>query len=226
MRPEEIIRGEDCLTPADLEALLEGRLPEAQAHVDICPVCEYELASLREFLAGEAGAAEQQDLAWMEARLQPAAPPVTRRKWLSWFPAAPLPRFAYTCAAALLVVAGSLQLRHMAGPSLVDSHSTTVRSSQIRILAPAGDLDTAPVEFSWEAIPQAAAYEVVVTEVDGTLLWSNRTSSSKLFTPVGIQQQMLPRKSLLWRVRALDAQGVVIAESSPERIRVLPAAKR
>ena len=35
MRPEEIIRGEDCLTPADLEALLEGRLPEAQAHVDI-----------------------------------------------------------------------------------------------------------------------------------------------------------------------------------------------
>ncbi|HEY3444048.1 MAG TPA: hypothetical protein VGK29_25060 [Paludibaculum sp.] len=226
MSPEELTRGEDCLTPADLEALLEGRLPEAQAHVDKCPVCEYELASLREFLAEKASATEQQDLAWIEARLRPAAQPVVRRKWLSWFPSAPLPRFAFTCAAALLVVAGSLQLRHMAGPSLEDNHSVTVRSSQIRILAPSGDLDTAPVEFSWEAVPHAATYEVVLTEVDGTQLWSNRTTSSKLFTPVSIQQQMLPRKSLLWRVRALDGQGVVIAESSPERIRLLPAAER
>lgn len=226
MNPEEITRGEDCLTPADLEALLEGRLPEAQAHVDKCPVCEYELASLRDFLAEEAGAAEKQDLAWIEARLRPAAQPVVRRKWLAWFPTAPLPRLAYTCAAVLLVAAGSLQLRHMAGPSLEDSHSVTVRSSQIRILAPAGDLDTAPIEFSWETAPQAATYEVVVTEVDGTQLWSNRTTSSKLFIPVSIQDKMLPRKSLLWRVRALDGQGVVIAESSPERIRVLSAAPR
>lgn len=225
MNPDEILRGPECLSPTDLEAVLEGRLPTAQAHIDACPACEHELTNLREFLAAEAGAHEQ-DIAWMEERLRPAAAPRVRRNWLAWFPSAPLPRFAFTCAAALLVIASGLQLRQMAGPSLEDSHSLAVRSTQIRLIAPAGDLDTAPAEFRWEPLAQSVTYEVVLTEVDGAPLWTARTNQTKLNAPESIQQQMLPRKAMLWRVRALDEQGVVIAESSPERIRLLPAGKR
>ncbi len=226
MNPEHFLRCGDCLTPADLEAFLEGRLPGARAHIDTCPACEHELASLREFLAASAGAAEEQDLAWIEARLRPAVPAPARRRWLAWLPSAPLPRFAFTCAAALLVIAGGLQLRHMAGPSLDDSRSLTVRSAQIRVLAPSGDLQTSPDEFRWEPLPQSATYEVVLTEVDGATLWTGRTNQSKLKTPESIQHEMLPRKTMLWRVRALDEQGVVIAESSMERIRLLPSGKQ
>ena len=226
MNPEEILRGGDCLTPAELEAVLEGRLPDARAHIAACPACEHELTNLREFLAAEVGTADPQDLAWIEARLRPASPPRVRRNWLSWFPAAPVPRFAFTCAAALLVVAGGLQLRHMAGPSLEDSHSLTVRSTQIRLLAPAGDMETAPVEFQWEPLPQSATYQVVLTEVDGAPLWTARTNQSKLTVPESIQGQLLPRKTMLWRVQALNEQGAVVAESSPERIRLMPAGKR
>jgi hypothetical protein len=227
MNPEEILREGDCLTPTDLEAVLEGRLPGAQAHIDACPACEHELTNLREFLAADAGRADQQDLAWIEARLPPAATPArVRWNWLAWLPSAPVPRFAFTCAAALLVVAGGLQLRHMAGPSLEDSHSLAVRSTQIRSLAPAGDMETAPVEFRWEPLPQAAAYQVIWTEVDGAPIWTARTNQSKLTAPESIQEHMLPRKTMLWRVQALNEQGVVVAESAPERIRLLPAGKR
>ena len=226
MNTNDVLRGRNCLTPADLEAALEGRMPDAQAHIKTCPACENGLTSLREFLAVEVHAADEQDLAWIEARLRPAAPARTRRHWLSWFPTAPIPRFVFTCASALLVIAGGLQLRQMAGPSLEDSHSVTVRSTQIRVLAPAGDLEVAPVEFSWEPLPQAATYEVVLTEVDGAPQWTARTNQTKLPVPERIQQQMLPRKAMLWRVRALDGQGTVLAESSPERIRVAPAIAR
>jgi hypothetical protein len=225
--PEQFLRGDGCLTPADLEAILEGRLPGARAHIDTCPACEHELASMREFLAASAGAAADRDLAWIEARLRPAATPApASRRWLAWLPVAPLPRFAFACAAALLVIASGLQLRHMAGPSLDDSRSLTVRSAQIRLLAPAGDLEMAPAEFRWEPLPHSATYEVALTEVDGATVWTGRTNQSKLNSPESVQQQMLPRKTLLWRVRALDEQGVVIAESSIERIRLLPAGKQ
>ena len=224
MSHEDVFRGPDCLTPADLEAALQGRLPAGLAHIKECAACEHELANLREFMAADAGS-HAEDLAWMEARLRPAAPPRVRRDWLAWLPSAPLPRFAFTCAAALLVIAGGIQLRQMAGPSLEDSRSLTVRSSQIRLLAPSGDLGTAPAEFRWEPVAQSASYEVILTEVDGAPLWSARTNQANLNAPERIQQQMLPRKSMLWRVRALDQHGVVIAESSSERIRLLPAGK-
>lgn len=226
MKPEEILRGPDCLTPADLNAVLEGRLPGARTHIEACPICEHELTNLREFLAAEVSAAHQKDLAWIEERLHPPAPSRAQRNWLAWLPSAPLPRLAFTCATALLVVAGGLQLRHMAGPSLEDNRSLTVRSAQIQLLSPAGDVESAPVEFRWEPLPQSATYEVLLTEVDGAPVWSARTNQTKLSAPERIQQKMLPRKAMLWRVRALDARGVVIAESSPERIRLLPAGKR
>lgn len=225
MNPEQFLRGGDCLTPAELEAFLEGRLPAAHAHIDTCPACEHELTSLREFLAAKESPAEERDLAWIQARLRTNSPAPARRGWFAWLRSAPIPRFAFTCAAVLLVIAGGLQLRHMAGPSLDDSRSVTVRSAQIRLLGPSGDLQTAPSEFRWEPLPQSATYEVVLAEVDGATVWTGRTNQSKLNAPESIQQQMLPRKTMLWRVRALDEQGVVIAESSMERIRLLPAGK-
>ncbi len=226
MNPEQPFRTAECLTPEQLEAVLEGRLPAAHAHLNACAACEQELANLREFLAAVPRPAEAQDLAWMESRLARPVQPRARRSWLSWLPTAPVPRFAFTCAAALLVLAGGLQLRHMAAPSLEDSQSLTVRSIQFRLLAPAGDLESAPPEFRWEPVAQAAGYEVQLTEVDGTLLWSARANQPNLPAPASIQDQLLPRKTLLWRVRALDDRGVTIAESQSERIRLLPAGQR
>jgi hypothetical protein len=227
MNEQELLRGPgNCLGPSELEAYVEGRLPQVEAHVDACAACAHEVASLREFLAAEPRDSELADLKWVESRL---AKPAPRRAWWSWIGASPSPRWAISLAAMLLVVAGALQLRHLAGPAPAefgDSGTKVLRSSQVRLTGPLGDLESAPAEFQWEAVAGAVSYEVQVSEVDGSSLWRGTSSQTKLNAAADIQSLMLPRKTLVWRVKALGAGGTVLGESGAERFRVLPPAKR
>jgi len=227
MNEQELLRGPgNCLGPNELEAFLEGRLPEASAHVDSCATCAHEAASLREFLEAEPRESELADLKWVESRL---AKPAPRRNWLTWLGASPSPRWAFSLAAMLLVVAGALQLRHLAGPSPAEfreSGTKVVRSATVRLTGPAGDLEAAPTEFQWEAVAGAVSYEVQLNEVDGSSLWRGTSTLTKLNTTAGIQSLMLPRKTLVWRVKALGVGGAVLGESGAERFRVIPSADR
>lgn len=222
MKPVELLRGTgECLDAVKLEAYLEGRLPEAAPHVDSCPVCAHEVASFREFLSADAGAGRAEDLDWIEHRLTPPwrAP---RGGWFNWLAPTPLPRWAMGLAAVLLVVAGGLQMRRLAGPGSGPDSSELVRAAQLELKAPAGDVGVAPERFVWENKGNAGAYMVELGEIDGTLVWSGRTNESNLSVPPDIQKAILPRKTLVWRVKALRTDGSVIAESAPARFRLLP----
>ncbi|MGC4049677.1 MAG: hypothetical protein QM757_09215 [Paludibaculum sp.] len=214
-----------CLQPDEIEAFVEGRADQLAAHVEACPACSHVAASYREFLEADVREEEKADVAWIESRLKKPAP---KRSWFGWIGASPLPRWAFSAAAILLIVAGSLQLRRMAGPGLRPSEpgSTVVRSAQVRLVSPMGDVEAAPDSFQWDPVDKAASYEFQITEVDGTPLWTGRTNQAKLNSVPDIQRFMLPRKALLWRVKALTASGGVIAESASERFRVLPSAGR
>lgn len=232
MNVNDILRGPGrCLEPGEIEAFAEGRGAEHGAHVETCPACRHAVASYREFLEAELRAGEEADVDWIEARLKPhtaaapAAPPA-RRNWFAWLGPSPMPRWAFSIAAILLIVAGSLELRRMAGPGLrtpAETNPNPVRSTQVRLLGPAGDVDAPPVAFQWDPVDKASVYEFQITEVDGTALWTCRTNQTKLNSAPDIQRFMLPRKALLWRVKALNANGGVVAESAAERFRVLPA---
>lgn len=229
MNEDELMRGPgDCLEPGEVEALAEGRpaTAEATAHVNGCARCAHEVASLREFLEAEPREAEIADLEWVESRL---AKRPGRRSWLGWLSASPVPRWAFSLAAMLLVVAGALQLRHMAEPAPAEFGgigAKVVRSTQVRLIGPSGDLEAAPGEFQWETVAGAVSYEVQISEVDGTSLWRGSSTLAKLNTAGDIQNLMLPRKTLVWRVKALGVGGSVLGESGAERFRVVPSAKR
>lgn len=212
-----------CLEPAEIEAFVEGRAEQLAAHVEACPACSHIAASYQEFLEADVRDDEKADIAWIESRLKKPAP---KRSWFAWLGPSPLPRWAFSLAAILLIVAGSLQLRRMAGPGLrpAETGSTVVRSAQVHLVSPSGDVETAPAAFQWDPVDKAAAYEFQITEVDGTPLWTCRTNQTKLNSAPDIQRFMLPRKALLWRVKALTASGGVIAESASERFKVLPSA--
>ncbi|QOY85182.1 hypothetical protein [Paludibaculum fermentans] len=214
-----------CLEPAEIEAFVEGRADQLAAHVEACPACSHVAASYREFLEADVRADEKADIEWIESRLRKPAP---KRSWFAWLGPSPMPRWAFSLAAILLIVAGSLQLRRMAGPGLrtPETGASVVRSSQVHLQSPSGDVETAPDFFQWDPVDKAAAYEFQITEVDGTPLWTGRTNQTKLNSAPDIQRFMLPRKALLWRVKALSASGGVIAESASERFKVLPSASR
>lgn len=215
-----------CLEPSEIEAFVEGRAEQFSAHVQACPMCSHIAASYREFIEADVREEEKADLQWIESRLHKQAP---RRSWFGWLGPSPLPRWAFSIAAILLIVAGSLQLRRMAGPGLrhpSEPGAAVVRSTQVHLVAPIGDVETIPAAFQWEPVDKAEAYEVQITEVDGTPLWTGRTNQTKLNSAPDIQPFMLPRKALLWRVKALNGSGGVLAESSPERFKVLPSADR
>ncbi len=230
MDRSDVFRGEgECLTPEQLEQYIEGKLPGQAEHVEHCTVCAHEAASLREFLMAEARPEEAKDLAWMEAQLaapKAEAQPKHREPWfLNWF-ASPAPRWAFGLAAVLVVIAGSLQLRKMASVQVGGGEAAVYRSTGVKTLAPAGDLEKAPAEFTWQAQTGAASYEVRVLEVDRTVAWSARTSDTKLTADAAVAGLMKPGKTLYWQVAALDAKGGTLAESAPERIRVLAEATK
>ncbi|MBI5280368.1 MAG: hypothetical protein HY858_01710 [Candidatus Solibacter usitatus] len=222
MKPGELLRAAGpCLDAAKMEAFVEGRLPEVSSHIEACPACAHEVASFREFLAAEAGAEQAADLNWIEHRLTPPWR-AARRGWFQWPAQAPVPRWAMSLAALLLVVAGGLQVRRLAGPGTAGEPANMVRSAQLQITAPAGDVGVAPTQFHWENKGKAGAYVVELSEIDGALVWSGRSNQPNLSLPPDIQRAILPRKTLVWRVRALGTDGSVIAESAPARFRLMP----
>lgn len=220
-----------CLSWDALRNIMEGgssHTRDAQ-HLSGCARCQAELAMLKSFERALPAENDQAAVDWIVARLQreqgirTASVPFWRG-WLS------IPRIA-TAAAVMTMIGLSLSLyisSRQERPLLHGSFSEKLkmRSGDIRLGDPSGDIDETPEAFRWEALPLAKSYSIQLLEVDGTMLWSGKSAENVMIANPELKMKMRPGKMLLWKVTALDASGNPIAISSAERFRVMVAKRR
>src|SRR5260370_11928061 len=101
-----------------------------------------------------------------------------------------------------------------------DANPSIFRSEELVVAGPVGDLDEAPVELRWQAAPHSVLYSVRLFEVDETELWKAESSSTTVKVPPAIRAKIIPGKTLLWQVTALDSTGKAVATSQIQRFRV------
>ena len=224
----------DCPPLHDLERLLhEGVSVPLKQHVDACAYCQAELQMLRSFTSNEVAEHERAAVDTIAQRLRTgssqivaarAAAAEKRQPWWRQLFAVPwLTPAAATLAVALVIAGVAVQLRQGRQPSLDTGPggSEVLRSTAIEILSPVGDLSEKPSELRWQAIPNAAKYRVRLMEVDRAELWRGDTDEPRIDLPASVETFIVPAKTLLIQVAALDAAGAQIAESDIVRFRLL-----
>lgn len=204
-----------------------------EQHVAGCGHCQAELALLREFEAAEVRPEEQRPVEWIRARLQERAQELqggagkteSAPWWKAIFATPMLGRAALALGCLLILVSGSLYLRRGSAPVLntgAGSGVEVMRSNDVVLVAPRGDLAAAPTSFEWQAVPGATRYQAQIMEVDGNELWKGETAGIRIAIPDAVRARMAPAKSLLWQVTAFDASGHRIGSSNPEKFRLSP----
>lgn len=212
----------------DLE-LPDGNRKRAAAedHVRICANCRTNLELARGFEAGAIRPEEEKTVAWITAHMklpgEPVRPAVERRE--SWWSRLTSTQFAAPAlaAAAVLVVAVGIAVQRqgqIGDPIGVDLRDDRVRAGGIALATPVGDLTRTPAEFCWSSVPGSAAYNVAVTEVDRTKVYEGRAEGVCMPTPAPVRKALVPGKTLLWRVVAIDGSGRAVASSETETFRI------
>ena len=209
----------ECV-PADKPA---GEWTEAeQRHVAACARCQTEQELFRDFVDAPPHASDAGAVTWIASELRrrqrpeaPRSPWAQGWRWLSgpW-------RFGAALAglAAVALVSWQLGNRNVAAPA---GGVEVFRGGELVAEGPRGDLEAAPVELRWSGAG-AARYRIEILQVDGEVLWSGEGAASPLPLPPEARAKAAPGKTLLWRVRALDRAGRVVAESPSTRFRVRP----
>ncbi len=217
----------DCLSLEAIEACADEKAPaEFTQHLASCAHCQAELALFRSFQEGPRDAAEAAAVAAIAERLQsprsihPAAARSPRRNWwrARWLSAA-----AAGVAAVLIIGAVGIELRHRSAPGIDASTGgdEAVRSGNLALISPLGDVSQMPAQIQWQAVAGASKYEVKLLEVDRTVIWSGSTGDSRIEIPQAAQSRIVPAKTLLVEVTAFDSAGRVMAESELSRFRLL-----
>ncbi len=233
----DLLRGEgDCLAPEQLELML-GEGGDAavrqrfEDHIRGCAACSAELDLLRGFLASKPEPEEESDLAWVVNRLEEKggaaerAPKRNTSWWQAWGSFSPFSKVVVTLASLLLVVAGALELRKLrvSSPGVADTGAAAVmRSAQLTLIGPSGDVTAIPQKLAWNAVDTAVRYEVLVEEVDGALIWKGESAAAEITLPGPVQSLIVPKKTLVWQVTAFDVRGDKVAESQKQRFRLVP----
>jgi hypothetical protein len=229
-----------CPPPeAYLEAEAGALAPEARRaldeHADRCPACaaERDLARLWDAPADAAGA-RPEDVAFVVSRLEksspvsrpaakvvpfrapsPQAPPVRARS----FP------FTRLAAAAVLVIAAGLGFRTLYPPEPplpAPETGGVVRSAEVEILAPRGELEEIPGELRWNAWKGARSYRVRLIAVDGEVLWQAVVPAPPARLPSEVSGRLHRAVTYTWTVEALGPTGDVLAASEPVRFQTKP----
>jgi len=217
---------EDCLPLEVLERMTESSSadPKAAAHLESCPHCQNELSMLKSFEASVPSAGEGAAVAWIATQLerkqntQVVKPVVARVSfWRTMF------RVPYLAGAAAMVVVLALgvSLHHSSsdrdGISKIgsgDHNSSGFRTGAIHLKSPVGNLDQAPAEFRWEALPGASSYSIELRDAIGTVLASKTTRQTVIVVTPEMKANMSSGKPLKWKITALDAAGNEIANST------------
>jgi hypothetical protein len=229
---DEILRdigglGADCLSPEQLEAVLNGAASEAdRKHAAECLHCQTEVAMFKQFVEADALPGEAADLRHIEQKLRQSPPWRQRRSWFAGLFAGSSWSFAAAASLAALLAVGVYFARpaRMAEQPPIDS-GVMRASASVEGIGPVGDLDRLPTALTWRPVLNAANYEVTLLDIEEKALWTTRLSGATVNLPAAALVQMTNRKTLFWRVAAFDAQGKAIASSAPQRFRlVTPAA--
>jgi hypothetical protein len=233
---KEVLRAKPgCLSSEELAKLREDS-SLAHPHVESCLRCQAELELMKSFEADEPLADEGAAVGWISARLErnldqiknPGRAVSVRSpqagSWYSrWLGNGSARWLMPITAVLILAVAGLFWMNRSHEPELrADAGNGPViyRSEEVQTVGPAGELAQAPQVLQWKAIPQAASYKASIMEVDENPLWTGETRDELLTIPEPIRSKMLPGKTVLWRVTALDRQGRVLAVSQLRRFSV------
>lgn len=232
-RAEELFRqalepGAECPGEERLAAWVEGALAadamaETKAHLEACPRCEARAKLYAAFIGAEAGPGEAQNVEAVEEKMRPksASRPDVPPFVMKWLALPGVPKWALAAAVVLGITAGTMHLRSVWRPMIHPGEARVLRASAVRALSPSGELAQAPKEMRWEAVEGAARYEVVVSEVDGTEVARIQAEGSTVAAPAAAAE-VPPRKTLMWKVAALGADGKTMGESQWVRFRVVP----
>ena len=222
---EALGSGAGCLTAAQLASVVDGTADaKFIAHAAACTRCTAELALLRGFLEATPTPAEATDVKWIRERLGNSVPPA--KKHMVAFPAWRRSPAAWVLAAAALVllsVALGLQVGRMRAPAVPRTleDPQVLRSGRLELIAPAGDVGAASAEFSWQAVPGTAQYEVRLMEVDRTELWRTAVTGTSVVLPDSIRGRLQTGKTFVWQVIAQNAGGKEIATSDRQTFRII-----
>lgn len=226
----------DCLSPEELERLLADPLVK-HPHLAACPRCQSELAMLKEFEDSAPLPNEGAAVTWISSEMDRRLGQIKKgsavharrstsgpASWLSRLFGNGGVRWLIPVTAIMLAaVIGMILFRSSKQPELradLGSNPTIYRSQQVDLVAPIGELPSAPKELQWRAFANTTKYKVEVMEVDHAVLWSAESNYISLTIPNAARAKMLPGKPLLWQVAALDGQGRTLAVSQVQRFSV------
>jgi molybdopterin converting factor small subunit len=215
----------DCLETSELESMLEdekrtgGNRAEGWAHVQHCAHCQGEIELLRSFLTEQVTVEEQPHIDAIVRDLRKNSPAKHSPWWKTLLtPWALTPALAAVAVAVVVFV----NIGHQRpGDVVLKPGDQVVRSQAIRVVAPVGDLNGVPEVLTWNAASGAFSYRVMVFEVDRTLLWTTSATSTQVAIARDLSTKIVPGKTLLWQIEALDASGSVIAASGLTQFRVV-----
>jgi hypothetical protein len=188
----------------------DERRKRAAEHVAGCAHCRDEIALWKEFSAVEAKPEESRDVRWIVGQLDKQNVVPRPRRRFALFGGL---RALVLAASLVLVVGGALYMRRGPGQPYVGTEDGVMRSQSVELVAPVGEVRERPANFQWRAVPGAVRYEVRLLQVDRSEVWHGDSESNSLPVPAGAAAVMLPGKTLLWDVRAMDASGKVLAVS-------------
>jgi hypothetical protein len=133
-------------------------------------------------------------------------------------------------ALSAIIAVTMILLEHRKQPELradAGTGSVVYRTEELQIVRPSGELNEAPKDLEWKRVTDASKYRVTIMEVDRNPLWTGETADFRIDIPREVRAKMLPGKTVLWQVTALDSRGRVLATSQAERMvvsRASPAA--
>ena len=202
-------------TEAQIVLLLEDKLPpeerqRVQSHMADCPRCAETLAAVHrmpEVLAESDAPRVDPDVLKKAERLVQA--PDRPRSWLLLLPAP-----ARVGLAFLVVVGLGLGVFAYFRPASDPSPFRASEAAQtLTTVAPAhrAVVDAGPAAFQWSAMPDAAAYRLILSNQDGTTRWTGHTEATHLTLPDSVMLQ--PDRRYLWRVEAVFPDGTTTSSA-------------
>jgi len=222
-----LTRGKDCVPIEQLEMCLEGDAApqELLRHVESCAHCSTELELLRSFDRAP-GPEEAEAVREIVGRLRLPRPMASASDpwWRGLLRMRLLSPAAVAMAGILIAIAVGVEWRQSGAPQLhapKQAEEEILRSGSIQLTAPAGDIQTVPTRIEWQPTANAAQYRVSLLEVDHSEIWSASTHDSQIDIPEPARAAIVPAKTLLIHVVALDGSGRQLAESAFVRLRLL-----